>query len=643
MKKIFTSLSISLLAGCVSVPVKSIAPAETIKRSPVKNERWQVEIQSRPDFEEEKKYVAKRRERVRLPKEGPQLGLAFSGGGLRSATINLGVLQGLQEDGVLRKVDYLSCVSGGAYIGAWYAAHLTNGDTIDSVGQTEGSAEYTSDADRLLGTDKFEGRSESIKGLEEGRGFVYGINYANIPKIFGFMAATIPVNLVMDVGLHFKPTRGKFNWHHPNFLYQHFIERTYLSEPSSLLLTQNPSGDFHGGKPHSLALEEINPDGNAAPYLIVNCALANSRPDAKFGSNETLPFEFSRFSCGSMPLGFVPAKDFGFPVEGTYRIGKKRYAVMRTNPLENTPLVKPFKLSSAVAASGAAVDASALGNQIAKQERQQGAEINAPIVTTKRKLWDVVLKPLNLNLRHQNRNFAMAITQLGKNENQEEIHAPLDWEIPKHDLQDRAREVTTDRFHNSVFCDSLYLSDGAHYENLGIFALTLRPEIKEIWSIDAGADPDYKFKDIIHVEKLLCYSGWKVIWQNETTDEITGIDKPFKEEKPCIFREGDKSSAGTRLWNKSPIFKAKLYHKGSHRSIDLYYVKSSYRENDGADEDSKRFMNKYYCGGTNFGARAHSNFPHTSTANLAFSSKDFRAYREIGRALGHKLAEAATH
>ena len=47
---------------------------------------------------------------------------SFSGGGIRSATLNLGVLQGLAGCGVLRYVDYLSTVSGGGYIGSWLTA-----------------------------------------------------------------------------------------------------------------------------------------------------------------------------------------------------------------------------------------------------------------------------------------------------------------------------------------------------------------------------------------------------------------------------------------------------------------------------------------------------------------------------------------
>jgi hypothetical protein len=47
------------------------------------------------------------------------MGLALSGGGIRSATFNLGILQGLASLGLLRRFNYLSTVSGGGYIGAW--------------------------------------------------------------------------------------------------------------------------------------------------------------------------------------------------------------------------------------------------------------------------------------------------------------------------------------------------------------------------------------------------------------------------------------------------------------------------------------------------------------------------------------------
>lgn len=46
-------------------------------------------------------------------------GLALSGGGIRSATFGLGVLQGLAKGDGLRRIDFLSTVSGGGYIGSF--------------------------------------------------------------------------------------------------------------------------------------------------------------------------------------------------------------------------------------------------------------------------------------------------------------------------------------------------------------------------------------------------------------------------------------------------------------------------------------------------------------------------------------------
>lgn len=52
------------------------------------------------------------------------VGLTFSGGGIRSATFNLGVLQALAQLKILRHVDYLSTVSGGGYIGGWLTSMI---------------------------------------------------------------------------------------------------------------------------------------------------------------------------------------------------------------------------------------------------------------------------------------------------------------------------------------------------------------------------------------------------------------------------------------------------------------------------------------------------------------------------------------
>src|SRR5262245_62011528 len=57
-----------------------------------------------------------------LPSQKELFGLALSGGGIRSATFSLGVLQALAQRKRIGNIDYISTVSGGGYIGAWLSA-----------------------------------------------------------------------------------------------------------------------------------------------------------------------------------------------------------------------------------------------------------------------------------------------------------------------------------------------------------------------------------------------------------------------------------------------------------------------------------------------------------------------------------------
>jgi hypothetical protein len=63
--------------------------------------------------------------------------LCLSGGGIRSATFGLGVLQGLARRGLLDQFHYLSTVSGGGYIGSWLTSWIyrqaQNGNSLASV------------------------------------------------------------------------------------------------------------------------------------------------------------------------------------------------------------------------------------------------------------------------------------------------------------------------------------------------------------------------------------------------------------------------------------------------------------------------------------------------------------------------------
>ncbi|WP_426690419.1 patatin-like phospholipase family protein [Rhodanobacter ginsengiterrae] len=76
-----------------------------------------------------------RRERAGVERQAPAIGLALSGGGVRSATFCLGLLRALARNGVLHRFDYLSTVSGGGYVGAAFGRLFNPATTPQQVEQ----------------------------------------------------------------------------------------------------------------------------------------------------------------------------------------------------------------------------------------------------------------------------------------------------------------------------------------------------------------------------------------------------------------------------------------------------------------------------------------------------------------------------
>jgi hypothetical protein len=131
----------------------------------------------------EQRYLDQRRVRARVPAQEHPVGLAMSGGGIRSATINLGVLQALARHRVLPVFDYLSTVSGGGYIGAALSSLLSINDSrvatsplgkegqyfFDRDGNKEDEARFSTEHERFPFNERYrkEGR-QAGRGLDGG-------------------------------------------------------------------------------------------------------------------------------------------------------------------------------------------------------------------------------------------------------------------------------------------------------------------------------------------------------------------------------------------------------------------------------------------------------------------------------------------
>jgi hypothetical protein len=87
----------------------------------------------------EQQAVVSRRAKYDIPQSLTNaVGLGLSGGGIRSATFSLGVIQVLAQRRLLKDVDFLSTVSGGGYLGCFLTSRLDSKDAHVGVAAPHG-------------------------------------------------------------------------------------------------------------------------------------------------------------------------------------------------------------------------------------------------------------------------------------------------------------------------------------------------------------------------------------------------------------------------------------------------------------------------------------------------------------------------
>ncbi|MFK7891041.1 MAG: patatin-like phospholipase family protein [Granulosicoccus sp.] len=96
------------------------------------------------------------------------VGLALSGGGIRSATLSLGLVQALSRKGLLSKIDYLSTVSGGGYLGAFVTGLFTPRDIETEQNTEQRYRDSAKDAVKILssGAQSNLSRTEQVEKME---------------------------------------------------------------------------------------------------------------------------------------------------------------------------------------------------------------------------------------------------------------------------------------------------------------------------------------------------------------------------------------------------------------------------------------------------------------------------------------------
>jgi hypothetical protein len=154
------------------------------------------------------------------------------------------------------------------------------------------------------------------------------------------------------------------------------------------------------------------------------------------------------------------------------------------------------------------------------------------------------------------------------------------------------------------------LTDGGHFENLGLYEMVLR-RVKRIIVVDAGADPQCQFEDLGNaVRKIQIDLGVPIDFEGKSDKIESGDLKMVKGMNPAN-RYCAVARIGYHCVDSMPAGISADEFDGY-----LVYIKASLTGREPVD------VIQY--------AKTHKDFPHETTANQFFSEPQFESYRKLG-------------
>ena len=164
---------------------------------------------------------------------------------------------------------------------------------------------------------------------------------------------------------------------------------------------------------------------------------------------------------------------------------------------------------------------------------------------------------------------------------------------------------------NHLDAPFLYVTDGGHYENLGMVEL-LRRRCRTIWCIDASGDQIDSFNTI----------GGAFMTASSELEVRFNVDP-----EGAMAPEGDRPKDGKPWFVKQPFCSGSFtYADGSPGTLVI--VKA------GVPEDAPWSVRSYQA--------QHANFPCDPTLDQLFDGERFDAYRELGRFSVEQALESLT-
>lgn len=360
-------------------------------------------------------------------------------------------------------------------------------------------------------------------------------------------------------------------------LYRDRLSKAFLFDPDGRPELRDENGDLRTFEPK---LYEIDTD--LCPYPIVNAALniEGSQYANKRGRNADF-FIFTPEYTGSGATGYI----------GSQRIKKDAAVAFNISPrIQRSEKQKEKKKQETALDLGTAMAIS-------------GAAVSSNMGSSTIKALTFTLAILNIRLGYWLRNPNPGYTDPPITRRQDWIMAQL-FHLPSFVLFAEMFGQITEK------SPKIYLTDGGHIENLGVYSL-LKRRCKVIIAVDAEADPTMSFGAFLTLERyaridlgVIIELPWQTI-RNRTLEVDKAFDKADSDGSAIPSLRGLHCAAGEIQ-----------YGPNENEKGILLYVKASLS----GDEDDYILDYK----------RRYRAFPHETTGDQFFSEEQLEVYRALG-------------
>lgn len=372
-------------------------------------------------------------------------------------------------------------------------------------------------------------------------------------------------------------------------LYRNRLVRAFLGSARAWR-SQDPYTDFDGADNIRMAALWQGHDGGPriqkSLFPVVNLAMnVNGSDDLAWQERKALSFSVTPLRCGwHDPLQDLPARDAIPQARG----GRSAYAETAFFGGKEHDLDMAAKKGDSL-----------FGISLGTAMTISGAAVNPSMGYHSSPATSFLMTLFNMRLGSWLPNPAVASDDILRRS------GPLDALLPL------VNEMTGTASARATY---VHLSDGGHFDNLGLYEM-VRRRCRYIVVVDAGADPDCKFADLgMTVRKIFIDQHVRI-----DLNEIRIAPRARNRDEDMVF-----CAVGGIIYPDLPVDPSGK--KTPHGY--LIYLKPSYKSTN-APIDVRSY------------AEAHDDFPHETTIDQWFAESQFESYRRLGEYLMDKAVNDA--